>query len=98
MRKTLLTLAAAACIAGGLTISAEAMPLSAAGAASTATANAAHLILVRQGCGGGFHRNWRGRCVPNRRVRRYYRRHLRRYRHCYTRWTYYGRRRVCRYY
>jgi hypothetical protein len=96
MRKTLLTIAAAACIAGGLTISAEAMPLSVAGTASTA--NAAHLILVRQGCGGGFHRNWRGRCVPNPRVRRYYRRHWRRYRHCYTRWTYYGRRRVCRYY
>jgi hypothetical protein len=97
MRKTLLTLAAAACIAGGLTISAEAMPLSAAGAASTATANAAHLILVREGCGGGFHRNRYGRCVPNRRVRRYYRRRFRRHRHCYTRWTFSGPRRVCYY-
>jgi hypothetical protein len=74
------------------------MPLSAAGAASTATTNAAHLILVRQGCGGGFHRNRHGRCVPNRRVRRYYRhRWRRRHRHCYTRWTFRGPRRVCYY-
>lgn len=97
MRKTLLTIAAATFMVGGLAISADAMPVSAAG--SSASGSAAHLTLVRQGCGGGFHRNRIGRCKPNRRVRRYYRRHHRHgwRRHCFTRWTFYGPRRICRY-
>lgn len=28
------------------------------------------LTPVAMGCGRGWHRNWRGRCVPNRRWRR----------------------------
>jgi len=31
------------------------------------------VLTVRQGCGRGWHRNWRGRCVPNRPWRRCWR-------------------------
>lgn len=60
----------------------------------------ARVILVRQGCGYGFHRDARGRCRPNYAPppppRRYYRHyHGRR---CVTRLTPYGMRRYCYYY
>ncbi|MGN6550983.1 MAG: GCG_CRPN prefix-to-repeats domain-containing protein [Pararhizobium sp.] len=58
------------------------------------------LILVREGCGRGFHRNRWGNCRMNRRLRRYYRHQYWRHHHhgarCVIRDTPFGYRRVCR--
>jgi hypothetical protein len=96
MRNKLLFAAAAVCFAATMSVPAEAMPASSPGSiaaiqtSGSGAAAAANLILVRQGCGRGFHRNRRGFCRPNR---RWHRRH---WRHCHTRWTPYGYRRICR--
>lgn len=39
------------------------------GLASVLAIGAASTAQARQGCGAGFHRNVRGRCVPNARTR-----------------------------
>ena len=96
MKNRFLLVAAAACFAASLSLPAEAMPLSSPNsvAAPQAAADGANLILVRQGCGRGFHRGGRGFCRPNRGWRGRYWRGARR---CFTRHTRYGFRRVCRY-
>jgi len=40
------------------------------GLAAVLTVGAASTAEARQGCGAGFHRNFRGFCVPNLRMRR----------------------------
>ena len=49
--------------------------VSAAPGGNTALLNASNdvsgVIQVAEGCGRGWHRNWRGHCVPNRYWRRY---------------------------
>ena len=44
--------------------------VSAAPGGNTALLNASNevsgVVQVRDGCGRGWHRNWRGRCVPDR--------------------------------
>jgi hypothetical protein len=64
MLKKLSILAAAGAFAAVLASPAQALtPAPLAGIAiDNATAD---IIQVAQGCGRGFHRNWRGRCVPN---------------------------------
>jgi len=48
-----------------------------------------NIIQVAQGCGGGFHRNYRGFCVPNYRPHAYYRPYYRAYPY-YSGYPYYG--------
>lgn len=57
---------------------------------------AAGLVLIRDGCGYGYHRSPYGRCRPNMRPYRpaYHHHHFRR---CVTRLTPYGWRRFCSY-
>jgi hypothetical protein len=50
---------------------------------------ASNIVQVADGCGRGFHRNWRGFCRPNYRPYSYYRPHYRSY--SYARpYAYYG--------
>jgi hypothetical protein len=89
MFKKLSILAAAGAFAAVLASPAQA--LTPASLSSIAIENAAaDIIQVREGCGRGWHRNWRGRCVPN------VRRHVGPRRVCRTVWRGNVRRTVCR--
>jgi hypothetical protein len=62
MKGTLLAALTALMMGLGASLTAaNAMPMSAVPSVSADDA----VILVREGCGRGWHRNWRGRCVPN---------------------------------
>lgn len=76
-------------------------PAVSAGAAAAVAhpSGQARLLLVREGCGRGFHRNRWGDCRMNRRLRREYRREWRHHharRRCFVRDTPFGYRRICR--
>ena len=60
MRLAALTLAAGLATAGPA-VSANATPV----LPNLADQGASNIIQVAQGCGRGWHRNWRGFCVPN---------------------------------
>lgn len=70
MRKLLF----AACLAASASFlavsSASAAPATGSAAIARAVDQTSDLSAVAGGCGRGWHRNWRGRCVPNRRWRR----------------------------
>lgn len=86
MRVTALALLGAFGLAASVA-SANAAPVA---AAMPAGPEASNIIQVAQGCGRGFHRNYRGFCVPNRvyRPHAYYPRyHYPRY---YRPYGYYG--------
>lgn len=90
MRKQIV-FAAAAAIFVGLTLSAEALPVSVAASGTIQSANA-NVVTIAGGCGIGWHRGPFGRCLrnfgPRRRIRR-----------CFIRRGPYGRvRRICRWY
>lgn len=53
----------------GLT-GASAAPAGGGSAVGQAAGHTSHVVPVAMGCGRGWHRNWRGRCVPNRGWRR----------------------------
>ena len=86
MRAKALALMGALGLAVGIA-SAEAAPMVPA-AVSPETSN---IVQVAQGCGRGFHRNYRGYCVRNYRPHTYYR-------HSYRSRPYYGYYRPYRYY
>src|SRR3954453_9724254 len=87
MRTKILALAGAVRL--GISIaSATAAPMVPAPLSTTESSN---LIQVAQGCGGGFHRNYRGYCVRNYRPYTYYR-------HYYRSRPYYGYYRAYPYY
>jgi hypothetical protein len=90
MRSTILSFATATALVLGA-VSAQAMP-----AVTTAPgSDAAPIVTVAEGCGPGFHRNFRGFCRPNFGPR---------FGvggpfggpHCFVRDTFYGPRRICR--
>jgi hypothetical protein len=71
MRLAALTLAAGIATAAG-SVSANATPV----LPNLNDQASSNIVLVRDGCGRGFHANWRGFCVPNYRpyaYRPYYR-------------------------
>jgi hypothetical protein len=86
MRLAALTLVAGLATAAAA-VSANATPV----LPNLADQGASNIIQVAQGCGRGFHRNWRGFCVPHYRPyayhRQYYRQHYRPY---YRPYAYYG--------
>lgn len=92
MRSTILSLAAGAALVLGA-VSAQAMP---ATVAAPGLDNA-QIIPVADGCGPGFHRNFRGFCHPN--FGGYGFGYGRPFGgpHCFIREGFYGPRRICRY-
>jgi hypothetical protein len=88
MKTKIIMAAAVATLMGGLTMSAQAMPLSGVGVPAP-VADAPHITLVAGGCGPGFHRGPYGGCRPNWRRRVYGPR-------CFVRRTPWSVRRVCR--
>jgi hypothetical protein len=64
--------------AGAVSLAASAVSGAAPLAPPGATAQQPNLIPVAEGCGPGWHRTYRGECVPNRTVR-IYRHHPRDY-------------------
>jgi hypothetical protein len=75
MRLAALTLVAGLATAGAA-VSANATPV----LPNLVDQGASNIVQVAQGCGRGFHRNWRGFCVRNYRpyaYRHHYRQHYR---------------------
>jgi hypothetical protein len=75
----------------GLTVgvvSAEAAPM----APRVVSPGSSNIVQVAQGCGGGFHRNYRGYCVRNQRPYAYHRHYYRSRPHYgyYRAYPYYG--------
>src|SRR5687767_10906470 len=57
---------------GALGLAASVAPANAAPMAAAMPApDVSNIVQVAQGCGRGFHRNYRGFCVPNRTYRSY---------------------------
>jgi hypothetical protein len=88
MLRKLSTLLAAGAFLAVLAPAAQALTPAPLGAIALDNATA-DIIQVAQGCGRGWHRNWRGRCVPN------VRRHVGPRRVCRTVWRGNVRRTVC---
>lgn len=71
MRALYLTIAIAAALGFASVSIASAAPALGGSALVQAAGQTDEAMPVAGGCGRGWHRNWRGRCVPNRRWRRW---------------------------